>query len=257
MKPRALIFYTEGINREQETKFALEQAGASVDVVHLNQLWARPSRWDDYQIGVFPGGFSYGDDIVSGKIMAKLIEERSREALEKFLARDTLIMGICNGFQVLAHLGLLPRKKLGECHAMLSNNEIGHLESRWVRLRVEESNCVFTRGMEGKILEVPVSNGEGKFVATEDVLDEMEAAKQIPLRYVDEEGRPTTDYPANPSASLRAIAGVCDPSGRILGLMPHPECHVLPHQHPNWPNREQNEEPASFALFRNAINYFA
>lgn len=256
MQPRVIIFYTDGINREQETAFAFKQAGARVDVVHLNQLLENPERLGDYQIGVFPGGFANGDDIVSGKIMANLILNKLREPLEKFLKRDTLIMGICNGFQVLIRMGLLPFGKPGNMDAVLVNNDIGHLESRWVKLRVEKSDCVFTRGMEGSVIEIPVSNGEGKFVADNQVLDNIESAGQIVVKYADEKGNPTMEYPANPSASLRAIAGICDPGGKIFGLMPHPECYTRKVQHPNWPTFGLEKEPDCLPIFNNAVRYF-
>lgn len=257
MKPRVIVFYTDGINRDQETIFAFKQARADVDVVHLNQLIEDPKKLEKYQIAVFPGGFANGDDIVSGKIMAVTILNKLREDLEKFIKRDTLTIGICNGFQVLTRMGLLPFGKMGSMDSVLVNNDIGHLESRWVKLRVEKSDCVFTRGMEGRIIEVPASNGEGKFMAEDFVLDEIENANQCVLKYVDEKGNPTMNYPANPSASLRSIAGVCDPSGKIFGLMPHPECYVKKIQHPNWQTLDSEKEPDCLDIFNNAVNYFS
>ena len=256
MKPKVIALYTDGINRDQETSFAFEKAGAECDVIHLNQLAANPQMLDDYQIMAIPGGFSHGDDIVSGKIMANKLLYKLTEHIKKFFDRDTLSLGICNGFQVLIRIGILPYRNFGKIEAALMDNQIGHLESRWIKMRVQKSDCVFTRGMEGKIIAIPIANGEGRFVAEDETLDNLENADQVVLKYVDDKGNETMDFPANASASMRSIAGITDPTGKIFGLMPHPECYTKKEQHPNWHSRDKEEMPHGLQMFINAVEYF-
>ncbi|SFR10132.1 phosphoribosylformylglycinamidine synthase I [Desulfoscipio geothermicus] len=254
MKPRVCILRTDGTNCDRETLHAFAKAGGNCNLVHVNQLRNGGEKLADYQIMAIPGGFSYGDDIHSGKVLSVELASFLQDQLRQFIEDGKLIIGICNGFQVLVRTGLLPRGELGNIRATLMQNDSGKFECRWVNLRVENSNCVFTRGLEGTILQYQVAHGEGKFYTNEQTLQEIEGAGQVVFRYADARGNPTQDYPANPNGSLHAIAGICDQTGRVLGLMPHPERFVETHHHPNW-RRIVFSEPHGMALFRNAVDY--
>jgi len=202
-----------------------------------------------------PGGFSYGDDVHSGKILAVELASFLKEQLEEFVAAGKLVLGICNGFQVLVRTGLLPERHLGEINAALMSNENSHFECRWVNLLVERSHCVFTKSLEGSIISVQVAHGEGKFYTDPATLQGIENRGQIVFRYAGSDGRPTVLYPGNPNGSLNAIAGVCDTTGRIMGMMPHPERFVEKTQHPNWRRMPSDTHPHGLAIFQNAVDY--
>jgi phosphoribosylformylglycinamidine synthase len=255
-KPNVLILKTDGINCDEELAFAFKLAGGNSKTVHVNQLRARQAHLKDFQILAIPGGFCYGDDIVSGKILALELTSFFSEALRKFISRkDTLIIGICNGFQVLIRTGLLPFGHVGEMEATLTNNESGHFECRWVNLKIDtQTSCGFLQNMKDKVVSYQVAHGEGKFLATEAVMKQIEKQNLVALRYVDNSGKETQSYPDNPNGSLHAIAGVTDPTGRILGMMPHPERFVSLQQHPNW-RRGDIKEPQGLPLFVNMIDY--
>ncbi len=257
MKPNVLVLKTDGINRDEEMAFAFELAGGKSKIVHVNELRSKQDSLKNYQILAIPGGFSYGDDVVSGKVLALELTSFLEAELQKFIKRkNTLIIGICNGFQVLVRTGLLPFGKIGTMQATLTNNDSGHFECRWVPLKMEEkTRCVFLNGdLKGKILNYPVAHGEGKFFTTKDVLSEIEKKQLVAFRYVDEKGKPTQEYPQNPNGSLNAIVGICDTTGRILGMMPHPECFVRIEQHPNW-RRTKIDKPHGLPIFENMINF--
>lgn len=256
MKPRVAIIFSDGLNREQETFYAFKLANGDPEIVHLNDLISGEKTLEDYQIVTFPGGFSYGDDVLSSKILATKVLYRLREQVENFLKSDKLVLGICNGFQMLTRIGALPFQSLGNIDATLIFNDSAKFESRFVKLRVEETNCVFTKGMEGQTFEVPIAHGEGKFIAPEKTLKKIEDQKLVVFRYVNYLGHATEQYPANPNGSVRAIAGITDPSGKILGLMPHPECHVKRTQHPNWNSFPADQIPKPRKIFENAVKYF-
>jgi len=256
MKVKVAVLYLDGINRDYETTYAFEKVGAVAEVVHVNSLINKDVKLKDFQIVVMPGGFSFGDDIMSAKVWANKILYRLKDEFQEFVQKDKLVLGICNGFQALVRIGLLPFNKIGNIDAALIHNDSGKFESRWVKLKIEESNCVFTKGMEGKVIEVPVSHGEGKFIADEKVLDKIEDENKVVFRYVDKRGRATQEYPENCNGALRAIAGICDESGKIMGLMPHPECYVNETQHPNWTFLSKGKEPDALPIFQNAVNYF-
>ncbi|RDV81294.1 phosphoribosylformylglycinamidine synthase I [Ammonifex thiophilus] len=251
MRVPVLILRTDGTNCDVETAYAFELAGAEPHLVHVNQLRRREVRLTDYRLLVIPGGFTYGDDIAAGKILAVELTSFLREEIGEFLAKGGLVLGICNGFQVLVRTGLLPFGRLGEVQAVLMPNAKGRFECRWVRLRVEKSPSLFTRGMEGQVVEWQAAHGEGCFYTNAEQLKTIEEQGLVAFRYVDAEGRPTQEYPDNPNGSLNAIAGLSDPTGRILGVMPHPERFVLPTQHPNW--RRKKIPPAGFFIFQNAV----
>ena len=254
---RALVLRTAGTNCDVETAFALEQAGSAADVIHVQRVTERPSMLDEYQILALPGGFSYGDDVAAGKVFANEMKHMLGDPLAAFVAAGKLVIGICNGFQVMVKLGLLPGPfSAGARQSVtLTYNDSNKFEDRWVYLKVDSDRCVFTRGIER--LYIPVAHGEGKFVAQDEgLLDDLEANGQVVFRYVNAESEPD-GYPWNPNGSQRDIAGICDPTGRILGLMPHPERHVLPTQHPRWTREGLKPEGDGAAVFRNAVSYFS
>lgn len=254
MKPRVCVLRTDGTNCDQETAYAFEKCGASAELVHVNQLRNRDVRLRDFQIMAIPGGFSYGDDVHSGKVLAVEMVSFFREELSKFVAQHKLLLGICNGFQVLVRTGLLPDADLGKIKVTLMGNDSGRFECRWVDMRVQKSPCILTEGMEDVVVSYQAAHGEGKFYAEPEVLDDLEARGLVVLRYVDRSGNETMSHPQNPNGSLRAIAGLCDPSGRIFGLMPHPERYVDDTQHPLW-RRKKGAEPDGLLVFQNAVRY--
>lgn len=258
-RPKVLVLKTDGTNCDQETAFAFELAGGNPKIVHINELRTKQEKLDNFQILAIPGGFSYGDDVISGKILATELTSYFAEELKKFTQNKiTLTIGICNGFQILVRTGLLPFGRLGKMEATLTNNDSGHFECRWVNLTIEnKSKCVFLNGMDKKLVSYQVAHGEGKFYARNNVLDKIENENLVVFRYTDSKGKPTQKYPLNPNGAINAIAGICDPSGRILGLMPHPERFVFKEQHPNWrrsktPNKDK---PQGLPIFENMINF--
>jgi phosphoribosylformylglycinamidine synthase subunit PurQ / glutaminase len=265
--PRALVLTGYGVNCDWETAFAFEKAGAAARRVHVNDLIDGHDRLDRYQILAFPGGFSYGDDIGSGKVLANRVKTHLAEAIRRFIDDGGLVIGICNGFQVVVKYGLLgaPEGPGEDPKSTLTFNDSNRYEDRWVHLRPEGTRCVFTRGIER--LYLPVAHGEGKFFTDPKTLQDLEAAGCVVMRYTDEEGqRAAGRFPLNPNGSLNDIAGICDTTGRIFGLMPHPERLLHFTQHPLWTRiaeryrREGRPLPEAgdgMALFRNAVTYFS
>jgi len=254
IKPKVLILRTDGINCDEETFYAFARAGAESRMVHVNQLRNGSEKLAGYQVLALPGGFSYGDDVHSGKVLAVELNSFLKDQIQEFVAAGKLILGICNGFQVLVRTGLLPYNEPGTIKVTLMHNDSGRFECRWIDLLVEKSHCVFTRGLEGSLLSIQVAHGEGKFYTNPGILQEIENRGQVVFRYAGSDGRPTVLYPANPNNSLNAIAGICDETGRILGLMPHPERFVERTQHPNW-RRMAPQDPHGLAIFKNAVAY--
>jgi phosphoribosylformylglycinamidine synthase subunit PurQ / glutaminase len=253
--PRVLILRAPGTNCDVETQFAFEKAGAICDRIHIRRLREDPTLFERYQILVIPGGFSYGDDIAAGKILATELASFFQEQLMAFRDAEKLILGVCNGFQALLKSGLivLPDQD-DEALATLGFNDNGY-QDRWINLKAEPGNCVFLKGLDQMLL--PVAHGEGKFIARKEwILRGLESTGQLVLRYVDRQGGPALSFPMNPNGSQADVAGVCDPSGRVLGLMPHPERHVLPTQHPRWTREGLKDEGDGMGIFRNAVNYF-
>jgi len=259
---RVLIPVGLGLNCEDETAHAFRLVGAEVDLVHVTDLFARrhPRRIPDYQVLAFVGGFSYGDHIASGFVLATRIRAHLADDLRAFLAAGGRVLGICNGFQALVRLGLLPGPEDGPAdlvpRAALANNERLGYRDAWVRLAADPvSRCVWTRGLGA--LDVPARHGEGKLVLESDAaLARLEARGQVPLRYVDASGAPTEAWPQNPNGSARGAAALCDTTGRILGLMPHPDAFVYPWHHPDWTRQRkalEQREPAGLALFRAGV----
>jgi phosphoribosylformylglycinamidine synthase len=252
-RPRAIVLRAPGTNCDEETALAWTLAGAEVESVHVGRLLESPALLDQFQILTIPGGFSYGDDLGAGRIFAARLGTVLRDALTRFHERGGLVLGICNGFQVLVRAGLLPGP--GGPPATLTFNDCGHFESRWVKLGSRPGRSPFV--VNSDTVELPVAHGEGKFVvASQAELSALEASGQVLLRYVDESGRPTQTFPANPNGSIGAVAGLCDPSGRVFGLMPHPERHVDPYHHPRWTRRGARREGDGLRFFRNAVAAF-
>lgn len=256
MKPKVLVLKADGTNRDGEMAYAFKVAGGDSKIIHINELRLRKFKLKDFQILALPGGFAYGDDIVSGKILAIELTSFLGNEMKKFIERkDTAIIGVCNGFQVLVRAGLLPFRKIGDMDVTLTNNDSGHFECRWIRVKVnKKNNSKFLKGMDDEIIWFPVAHGEGKFLTDEETLKRVEENNLVAFRYVDEKGNPTQKYPDNPNGALNAVVGVTDTTGRILGMMPHPECFVREEQHPNW-RRTQVKKAQGLPLFENIVRF--
>jgi phosphoribosylformylglycinamidine synthase subunit PurQ / glutaminase len=297
----ALILRAPGTNCDLEGAFAFEQAGARAERLHVNRLLERPSLLAEFQILCLPGGFSYGDDLGAGRILGNQIRHHLFDALHEFKAAGKLVLGICNGFQILMKSGLLldegkvapafrdgnesrspsaaesPPRSVGTAGspprsvgatvrsvgaaappATLTGNASGKFEDRWVRLRVASAKCVFFAGIESMYL--PVAHAEGRFVARDGkTLAALEANGQLALKYAPLEGAANgaVAYPDNPNGAMADVAGICDATGRVCGLMPHPERHIDPTQHPHWTRRPLGAAGDGLQVFRNAVAYFA
>jgi phosphoribosylformylglycinamidine synthase I len=252
--PRVLILRAPGANCDAEAQFAFEKAGAIAERVHINRLREQPASLNRYQILVIPGGFTYGDDVAAGKILATQLAHFLGDALRVFRAREKLILGICNGFQAILKAGLLMLPDEDGPLATLTRNSSGKFEDRWITLQVTPGRCPFLTGLDRLVL--PVAHGEGRFLCRQEwLLQGLEQAGQVVLRYVNPAGG-AAGYPDNPNGSQGDVAGLCDATGRVLGLMPHPERHVLPTQHPRWTRRGLASEGDGLALFRNAVRHF-
>jgi phosphoribosylformylglycinamidine synthase len=252
-RPRAIVLRAPGTNCDEETAAAWERAGAVAETWPIGRLLEAPAALDRFQILTIPGGFSYGDDLGAGRILAVRLGTVLDGALRRFHERGGLILGICNGFQVLVRSGLLPGGPAGPA-TTLARNESGRFEARWVRLAPRPGLSPFVTFADP--IELPVAHGEGRFVtARASDPARLEAAGQIVLKYADPAGCATRDYPANPNGSDAAVAGLCDPTGRIFGLMPHPERFVDPWHHPRWTRRGRGtaEEADGLRLFRGAV----
>lgn len=249
-----MIIRAAGTNCDVETQYAFELAGATAERVYVDDV--KQKNLLDYQIIALPGGFTYGDDIAAGKILANEIKYKLRDQFMLFIEKENLIIGICNGFQVLVKCGILPgiTGYFTEQTVSLVANDSERFEDRWIYLSVKPARSVFTNGMED-IITLPVAHAEGKFVTKDrEVLAEIEDL--IVFQYVDEHGKEAL-YPQNPNGSTQGIAGVTDPTGRILGLMPHPERFVSYIQHPNHCRGKRAQGRGDgFPIFKNAVNYF-
>ena len=250
-KVKVLLLRAPGTNRDGDTAFAFERAGAAVTSAHVNELIRRECDLFDYQIFVIPGGFSYGDDIASGKVLANELKLKFGEDVLRFVDDGRLVLGICNGFQVLVKSGILPRVKKGQTpRVTLTNNDSGRFECRWVYLGINrKSPCVFTKGMED--MYIPVAHGEGKFSGDLSAISNANVA----VYYTDAQGNKGAGYPYNPNGSIKDIAGICDNSGRIFGLMPHPENHVVRTQHPRWTRERRDKHGNGMQIFHNAVSW--
>lgn len=254
--PSCLILRAPGTNCDGETAFAFQQAGAKTETVHILELREKPHLLKSSQMLVLPGGFSYGDDVGAGKILAGQLRHFLSDAVREFRDAEKLVLGICNGFQILLKAGLIvPPDQEGGDLATLAHNTNGRFEDRWVHLAAGTNTSPFLKGVSRMYL--PIAHGEGNFVCQKDwILKGLDQTNQVALRYVDPAGKPSGP-PYNPNGSQDDIAGLTDYSGRVFGLMPHPERHILPTQHPRWTREGLKQEGDGMAIFRNAVGYFA
>lgn len=251
-KIKALVLRAAGINCDLETEHALELAGAETNREHINMIIKKPACLDDYQILVFPGGFSYGDDVAAGKILANQIIHHLSDSLRKFVNDGKLVLGICNGFQVLVKAGLWPGAAFAQGSVTITYNDSGKFEDRWVYLKPATDRCVF---LDGERIYLPVAHGEGKVVTIdEQTLGKLELDNHVAFRYVDADGE-EGGFPVNPNGSINSIAGLTDSTGRILGLMPHPERFVRAVQHPHWSRLKGKGAVDGMTIFNNATRF--
>ncbi|MDR0617295.1 MAG: phosphoribosylformylglycinamidine synthase I [Endomicrobium sp.] len=252
-KVKVLILRTAGTNCDFETQRAFELCGAFVERLHVNFLANNKDKILNYDILAFPGGFSYGDDIASGKILANEIKNKFGNQVKKFALSGRPIIGICNGFQVLVKMGLLPEPELCDQKSTLSYNDSNKFECRWVYLKTEQkSNCIWTKNLP-LVISLPVAHGEGKFIPKDkELLAKLNKDNQVVFRYSTKDGK-EPEYPLCPNGSTENIAGICNKKGNIFGLMPHPERYIFPLQHPCREN-SGSEYGWGKKIFQNAVN---
>jgi len=265
MKPQALILQAHGTNRDYDVAEALTLAGADPHPVPLNDLRAGKKHFADYQMLVVAGGFSYADSLGAGKLLALDLNSYLNEEISAFVESGKPVIGICNGFQALVKSGILPgtssraersvsEVEAGEVKTTLTFNEQGHFECRWVHLAPVSQTCIWTKDLEDNII-CPVAHGEGNFQSSDtSFVNTLTVQDQIALTYIYPDGSPANgDYPINPNGSILDIAGICNPQGNVLGLMPHPENHIYPHQHPQWTRGIKGN--SGLVLFENGVKY--
>ena len=253
-KPRVLVLRAAGINCDEETMYCWSLAGAHPVLMHINELAEKPTALAEVDIVTIPGGFSYGDDIAAGAILAQRLMHGLLEPLVDLVVRGGGILGICNGFQVLVKAGLLPGGGQGDPVVTVSYNDSSRFEARWVRMRVCTDRCPFLT--TDSLLEMPVEHAEGKVVVANDrAVEQLRQDGAIAVRYVDDAGR-HDQYPANPNGSDDGIAGLCDETGRIFGLMPHPDRNFRATHHPTWTSRDVDQIPDGLTVFKNAVSHW-
>jgi phosphoribosylformylglycinamidine synthase subunit PurQ / glutaminase len=266
IKPKVLVLTGYGVNCEEETAYVFEKAGAESEIVHVNDLIDGRKKMLDYQIMAIPGGFSYGDDTGAGNALANRIKNNLREDVLKFAQADKLMIGICNGCQMIANLGVAPaiEEKYGDRQVALMHNKTARYECRWVHLKNQSEKCIWTRGID--TIHLPIAHGEGNFYTDDETLAEMKKGDQIAFRYINEDGsRAAGQFPANPNGALEDIAAFCDTSGRIMAIMPHPERFHCFTNEDGWTKekerllREGKELPdkgAGMKIFENGVKWF-
>jgi phosphoribosylformylglycinamidine synthase subunit PurQ / glutaminase len=261
-RPLSLIITGNGLNCEAETSYAYERAKAEPKLVHIYDLIDGDSTIDRADILTFIGGFADGDDLSAGTVQAARFRWKLRDSLEKFISADKPVIGICNGYQTLVKMGVLPGfdGDYQSREVTLMANDSAKFEDRWVNLSVNhQSPCIWTEGIKQMFL--PVRHGEGKLYGSDTVIKRLVSFNQAVMFYTDgKNGKYTMDYPANPNGSLEAIAGICDPTGHILGLMPHPEAFLSPYNHPEWTflrdtGKRLPKHGQGLKIFENAVRY--
>jgi len=256
-KPKALVLLTAGTNCDLETEYALNLAGAQAEKVHINDFIAKKRKLKEYQILTIPGGFSFGDDIAAGKVLANKIKFKLEEQIESFVKDKKPVIGICNGFQVLVKLGFLPDiYKKHDQEVTLAINNTGKFEDRWVYLKANKrAKCIFTEGID-KVIYLPIAHGEGRFISkSQSIGNIINKQNLIVFQYCSSSGN--INISSNPNGSENNIAGVCNPDGTILGMMPHPERFITKHQHPRWTREDISDEGDGLLIFKNTVNYVA
>lgn len=255
---KVIVLRAAGINCDMETQYAFEMAGAAAERIHINRVIENPAMLNEYQILVVPGGFSYGDDVAAGKILANQLKHHLYEAIRQFIDSGKLVLGICNGFQVLVKTGLLPGLVNGDAASSeqpvtITYNDSGKFEDRWVYLEPVSNRCIFIE--QGRRIALPIAHGEGKVVfKDEQTRRNINENNFIAFKYVDKDGK-VDDFPVNPNGSTDAIAGLTDATGRVLGLMPHPERFVRNTQHPHWTRLKDKRDADGTTIFTNAVGY--
>ncbi len=253
-KVNVLVLRASGINSDEEVVHAWKLVGASPKLVHVNDLASRPEMLDDTLIITIPGGFSYGDDVGAGQILAQRLLLSVAEPMRAFVARGGGILGICNGFQVLVKMGLLPGGTAGGDQVTVTYNDSARFEARWVKLEVCTDRCPFLS--LGTLLEMPVEHAEGRVVtASDEIAKKLLSEGRVAVRYIDDDGGHDS-YPANPNGSTLGIAGLCDDTGRVFGLMPHPDRHIAHTNHPLWTRRTNEGSPDGITVFENAVRFW-
>jgi len=253
---RVIILRVAGTNCDLETAHAFRRAGAEPEIIHMNHLYRGLRSLEDYQIMVFPGGFSYGDDVSAAVLWAKEIRYRIGKEVGRFVEEGKAVLGICNGFQVLVKAGLIPAfdDLMKKQEATLDFNDIGLYHDRWVYLNHDDdSPCIFTEGIKD-ITNLPVAHAEGKFIIDSKGLTTLKENRQIVFRYVDQKGN-LKGFPYNPNGSIDNIAGICNREGNVFGLMPHPERFLHMYMHPLWTSKELDKEADGLHIFRKAVEY--
>lgn len=255
MKVKAIVLRAAGINCDLETEHALHLAGAEVERIHINRIIEDKGLLRQFHIIVFPGGFSYGDDIAAGRILANQVIHHLADSIRRFIDDGKLVLGICNGFQVLVKAGILPGNDQGgkQSSVTLTYNDSGRFEDRWVYLSPQTDRCVFVE--KGRQIYLPIAHGEGKVVTDSPAsLGRLHKDGHVAFKYVDEKGA-EGPYPVNPNGSADSVAGLTDTTGRVLGLMPHPERFVRLTQHPRWSRMTKNDDADGMTIFNNAEKY--
>ncbi len=261
-KPRVKVLVVTGfgLNCEVETSAAFRYCGADVDRVHLNDVLSENNVLDEYHILAFIGGFSFGDHLGAGTVFANRVKYGLKEDIQKFIDAGKLIIGICNGFQTLTRLGLLPAidGKYFEQQVALAHNDSGVFRDDWIKLKGnDQSPCIFTKGIER--IELPIRHGEGKFIADDEIVADLESHNLVALRYADDSWEDASGFPENPNGSINNVAAISDISGRIFGLMPHPEAFLSPYNHPAWMSQKKTgklpKEGQGVIIFMNAVDY--
>lgn len=258
-KIKTLILRTAGTNCDKETAFAFEKAGSDVELIHINELVKKKNAFKKFHMLAIPGGFTYGDDVASGKILANEMKFGLKDQISQFVSAGKPIIGICNGFQVLVKMGLLPKVKgKFNVEATLSLNDCGSFVDKWVHLKKDaDTKCIWAKDLPD-VINIPIAHAEGKFIPKDrKILKTLRDNGQVVFRYTDETGT-SSGAPHNPNGSVDDIAGVCDPTGTILGLMPHPERHMTYLQHPNWRRAsafQRRKMGIGIKIFENGVKY--
>jgi phosphoribosylformylglycinamidine synthase I len=250
--PKILVLRAAGTNCEQETANAFKLVGGAPELVHISELRSGKKKLMDFGVLAIPGGFSYGDDVGAGRVLANQVRHTLTD-LRQFVRLGRPVIGICNGFQVLVKAGILPHSNACDQNASFTFNDSGKFEARWVHLRLNtQSSCIFFKGLP-EMIELPVAHGEGKLVLKSPRhLEDLKKNKSIALQYVTEDGK-LMGYPHNPNGSIFNIAGLSNPEGNVLGLMPHPERFIAINHHPNWTRQTYRKAAVGLEMFKNAV----